>query len=425
MKIAMVYPNRLWNNVTGYQLGLAMLTTILQQAGHDARYFVYYGKQDMQALKDFDPDLLGYYYVEFQTTTIKEIIDEFPTKYHLAGGPYPTLNPECVREIGLNAIFRGEADHALLKFVESGLKDTTIPGFVFRDKANPLGPQLTGAELDKLPVLNREPYTSKLLQFDRIKRWESKHKGAIHFAAGRGCPYSCKFCANNIYNKLWKPAMRYRSPALLIQEIIAVSEQYTFGSVVFADDIVTLDKDWFNEFIDLYINNVKDKTLILNTRVDCITQEQMHQLKAAKCVLLRAGIESGSKKVRELMGRPMDSNDIYKVFCQMIDAGLRTYSYNLIGYPGETIEDWEETFALNAEIDLYASKKKQRHLGMVNVFYPYIGTVIGDECYAKGWVDTSRLEAAHPHSDYILKTPYITEEQIQQACCKWPFNHGG
>jgi len=423
MKIAMIYPNRLWDDKTNYQLGLAMLTTILQRAGHDARYYVYYSTKDLKEIQDFKPDVCGYYFLEFQADVIRSIIDAVPS-YHIAGGPYPTLRPECINELPLDAVFRGEADRGLLRFIESGLKDTSIPGFVFKDKVNPVDDQLRSDELDKLPIVIREPFTTRLLQRDAIKRWESAAKGAIHFSAGRGCPFSCKFCANAVYNKLWKPSVRLRNVDLLIHEIRSVSEQYKYGAVVFTDDIVTVDEKWFEQFILQYIVKIKEKynkTLILNTRVDCVTKQQMQLLKDAKCVLLRAGIESGSDKVRKLMGRPMTREDIKAKFCEMIDAGLRTYSYNLLGFPGETIEDWKETYDLNVEIANYS--KKYAHLGMINVFYPYKGTPVGDECYSNNWVDTTRF--AHPHYDYILKTPFMTEEQVIEIRNSWPFNHGG
>lgn len=427
MKIAMIYPNNLWDARTGYQLGLAMLTTILQKAGHDAHYFNYY--ENTQELKQFDPDVLGYYTTEYQLDSIAKVVKEFPNKYHIAGGPYPTLcGIECIETGLFDAVFRGEADRGLVQFINSGLKDTSIPGFRFKDKCNPLDTQLSGEELTQLPTVIREPYTTELLKFDRIKRWESKYKGAIHFAAGRGCPYNCNFCANSIYNDMWAPKVRLRSVESLITEIIEVSQRYEYGTVVFADDIVTINKEWFGQFITEYSARVRDqfqKTLILNTRVDCIDTEQMQLLKEAKCVLLRAGIESGSTRIRKLMNRPMNSETIYEVFCKMIDAKLRTYSYNLIGYPSETADEWQETVALNKRIDAYANSKGQRHLGMVNVFYPYRGTSIGENCYQNNWVDVEKLKTAHPHSDYVLLKQPMTDEVIKQLCQEWVFNHGG
>jgi radical SAM superfamily enzyme YgiQ (UPF0313 family) len=189
---------------------------------------------------------------------------------------------------------------------------------------------------------------------------------------------------------------------------------------------MTTDKNWFEQFILQYIVKIKtkfNKTLILNTRIECITPDQMRLLKDANCVLLRAGIESGSSRIRELMGRPMDAEDIYGVFCQMADAGLRTYSYNLLGFPSETAHDWKETFDLNKRIDDYSTK--YRHLGMVNVFYPYKGTPAGDECYKNDWVDLEALKTAHPHYDYALKSQPMSKDVIEALRTAWPFNHGG
>ncbi len=65
-------------------------------------------------------------------------------------------------------------------------------------------------------------------------------------------------------------------------------------------------------------------------------------------IKIRVGVESGSERVRrEIMARPMPSERIERVFADARAAGLKTWSFNMVGLPGETPADAEETYALN------------------------------------------------------------------------------
>jgi len=71
----------------------------------------------------------------------------------------------------------------------------------------------------------------------------------------RGCPYSCTYCANHQYAKLYRGLGKFyrrRSVENVIDELRAARQRYPLRAVRFFDDIFAFDKRWLEEFADAY-----------------------------------------------------------------------------------------------------------------------------------------------------------------------------
>ena len=75
----------------------------------------------------------------------------------------------------------------------------------------------------------------------------------------------------------------------------------------------------------------------------------------------------------------MSNAQIVEAFRIMRGYGLETNALNIIGTPGETEKEIWDTIRLNRLVQPTSSG--------VNIFYPYHGTVLGDECFSKGLVN--------------------------------------
>ena len=64
----------------------------------------------------------------------------------------------------------------------------------------------------------------------------------------------------------------------------------------------------------------------------------------------RLGIESGSARVLELMNKRITPQQIRMSLVNLAHAGIKTSTYWVIGYPGETEEDFMETLNLILEL---------------------------------------------------------------------------
>ena len=74
-----------------------------------------------------------------------------------------------------------------------------------------------------------------------------------------------------------------------------------------------------------------------------LSQEDCHLLYRGGCRLILNGLESGSARIRELMGCPTDQDDYDRTLTQLVSAGITPYVTIIFGYPGETIADLMET----------------------------------------------------------------------------------
>jgi len=67
------------------------------------------------------------------------------------------------------------------------------------------------------------------------------------------------------------------------------------------------------------------------------------------------GLESGSPRILEAMGKKITPARTREAVSALAQAGIKTTSYWVIGYPGETEEDFQQTLDLVEEMkdDLY------------------------------------------------------------------------
>ncbi len=187
------------------------------------------------------------------------------------------------------------------------------------------------ADLDRIPFPAR----------DLLAR---KHYGpAASLIYSRGCPYDCYYCSRPSISR----KVRYRSAKNMIDEILMVFPGLK-GKADFQDDTFTLDRNKVLEFC----SEVCAKKLSLewrcNSRIDLVDEELLSAMKRAGCALIHFGIESGNERVRrEVIRKGSFSNQrIFEVLRLCRKAGIRAAGYFMIGHPGETETEINETRAM-------------------------------------------------------------------------------
>jgi radical SAM superfamily enzyme YgiQ (UPF0313 family) len=125
-----------------------------------------------------------------------------------AGGPYPSISPECLH--GVDHVFIGEAEGALAKFAEDLERGCAMP--VYRADGFP---EVDDSPVPRFDLLDLQAYASMAVQHSR------------------GCPFSCEFC--DIW-KLYGRRHRVKSPEQMTAELDALLAAGWRGSVFFVDD---------------------------------------------------------------------------------------------------------------------------------------------------------------------------------------------
>ena len=296
------------------------------------------------------------------------------------GGPHATCDPEGALAMdGVDGICVGEGERALVDLagvVEAGRDYLSTPNFWFRHGPDTvINPVVEPVDLDSLRHPDRD-----LFPYARILAQHRKVVGA-EFMASRGCPFACRYCANERLSAPYGGPARYfrcRSVDRLLEEIEAVRFRYEdVGLIGFHDDIFGLEAGWLEEFVRAYPERI-GLPFWCNQRPDLLDAGRAGALRRAGCVRVHIGVESGSDRVRtDVLGRKMARERIVEAFRAVKAEGMRAVAFNMIGLPGETEADILETIDLNREI--------RPDWIILSLYYPLPGTVLGDRCVEQGW----------------------------------------
>jgi radical SAM superfamily enzyme YgiQ (UPF0313 family) len=155
------------------------------------------------------------------------------------------------------------------------------------------------------------------------------------------------------------------------EEIKLLKENYPVDTFWFVDDVFTISEKWLREFSQ----QVKCRNLSFKyeciTRADRMDEAVVKLLKESGCFRVWIGAESGSQKVIDAMDRRVDVKQVRSMIRLAKKHGIQAGTFIMLGYPGETEEDIEETVRhLKAsDPDLYT----------ITVAYPIKGTPMYEE----------------------------------------------
>jgi len=150
-----------------------------------------------------------------------------------------------------------------------------------------------------------------------------------------GCPFKCVFCVGR--NKKFYTKVRFRSPENVIEEMDLLNRNYGFKAFVFYDDEFNLKKDYVIKLCNLL---AKRKYIWrAPIRTDLFDDEIASYMKKAGCVEVTAGVESGSDKVLEIIGKRTSSYINSKARRICLKNGIRFKAFVMVGLPGASEED--------------------------------------------------------------------------------------
>ncbi len=353
-------------------LGLAYLSGALKKSGHTVRVFKISGHSDEGELRDllsYAPQLIGYSVITGTQKKYLEINKRLKERldfYSVFGGPHATFYPQIINEPGVDVISRGESELAFTELADFLEKYRELPEVmenlwvkkgqkVFSNSLRPLI-----SNLDSLPFADHRMFVEKFGSLKALRRRE--------FIAHRGCPYSCSYCFNPEYNRLYEgkgPVYRARQTEDICAEINFVRQFDNFKFVHFVDDVFTLDEQWVSKFSAIYRKEV-GLPFSANMRLDNCTEQIVASLKDANCYLVQVGVETGSEALRSgLLGRDMTNRQMAEAIELLRKYKIKIIAENILGFPSETYESCLETLKANMELG--------PDFANASVFNPYPG----------------------------------------------------
>lgn len=295
-------------------------------------------------------------------------------KYHprakiILGGGYPTIFPErCLSKHDVDFVIIGEGESTLLHILNryneysDPFFENKFPfeGYALRDENGKVTifPK-TGnfLNVEDLPV----PAWGYL---DVNKYFKNSGDSMLPIEGSRGCPYNCTYCCTYIS---WGRKVRYKSVDCLIKEIFEIKEKYFPGSLHFVDDNLSFSKEWFLSFLKR-INELKPNLKISasNFSVKHIDEELVDVMIDVGMEYIAIAVESGSLEVQKQINKMIDFDNLRKVVKMIKSKGLRVHLLWMVGFPGETLGQIDETFKLAREL--------KGHLNQFLIVLPYPGT---------------------------------------------------
>ncbi|MBI4832834.1 MAG: B12-binding domain-containing radical SAM protein [Candidatus Lindowbacteria bacterium] len=389
-------------NIAFEYLGVMYLSAVVKKAGHEVEVFLLEQseKELARQVLDFRPTLIAFSCttgIHKWAVSFASLLKQMHAVPTIFGGPHATFFPELIEQPSVDVICRGEGEEAIVEIadkLDAGKPFTDTlncyvksNGQVVRNDVRPLTD-----DLDSLPDPDRLLYRSK---------YKYLRKSVAAFMAGRGCPFRCSFCFNHAMQKLYQGRGRFvrlRSPERVINEIEDAKDRLNLRTIYMQDDTFVLNRKWVKEFADLYHDRIGLPMLCL-VRADQADEESIAALKRAGVKNIFFGIESGDETLRnETLKKGVTDEDIHRTAALLRKYGIRFRTYNMVGLPGETLQQALKTLRMNAEI--------KTDFPWCAIFHPFPGTELGEIAARSGLMMRSPEDAPPSFfKESILRLP--------------------
>jgi radical SAM superfamily enzyme YgiQ (UPF0313 family) len=363
-------------------LGILYLSAYLEQhqVEHEVFDTTFSDKNTFKTyLLDQAPDVIALYTNLMTKLNILELVKYVKSEASLKnckivlGGPDITYNVEAYLQAGADFLVIGEGEETFLELVNA-LKSTpswdtlqNIAGLAYLDahkKVVKTPSRMRLKEIDALPWPNRK----KIDLHRYLDTWKKQHgTSSLSVSTQRGCPYTCKWCSTAVYGQSY----RRRKAEHVVDELASLQNTYQPDNIWFVDDVFTVSHKWLAAFAA----EMQKRKLNLNyeciTRADRMNEEVIQLLKASGCKRVWIGAESGSQKIIDAMDRRVAVGQVQEMIRMCNSYGIETGTFIMLGYPGETQEDIQQT--------VNHLKRANPDLFTITVAYPIKGTGLYEE----------------------------------------------
>ncbi len=342
-------------------IGLMYVAAALEKAGFEVQMLDnYLMKKPIDEIKqlviNLNPQIIGITCGSATYTrcieTAKAIKEVLPSCKIVVGGWHASYVPDSLLENQeIDYVVMGEGERAITQLATCIINGNepaamSIAGVACRRQGiNIKNPPKFIENMDEIPFPARHLLPLEL--YDRTIEYLSV-KPADVMSISRGCVYNCGFCETK---KLWGNICRAFSPQRVIDEIQDLQSKYGTKGLYFINDNFTLRKNQTVELCNLMIKNKLDLEWVCDTRVDLVNQELLETMSKAGCKTIWFGVESGSQRVLQRIGRNTTLEQIENAFKLCRKNEIKTACSFMLGVPDETLKDMEASLKFAKKIN--------------------------------------------------------------------------
>ncbi len=336
----------------------------------------------------------------------------FPEAIIIAGGGIPTnLYEEIFKATtSYDALCYGEGEKPLLDLVRSENKMQHFeenPAWITpkKVKAGNVFRHDLIENLDDIPFLDYDLLENSdygmnplVLTYAGI---DNKQQ-SFHVMTSRGCPHLCCFCSSHTVHGR---GMRYYSLERVKEDFTRLKNQYHAMTFITQDDHLANIKKRTLNILDIIkelgVTAVFQNGIALYT----LERELLEAYKGVGVNQLVLAVESGSNRVlKEIIHKPLDLSIVKRVADDCRDLDIYTDVNILIGFPGETKKDIEDTREFLKTINANWFR--------LVVATPLVGSEMFDICIEKGYLKHGYIDCNYKKA--VVDTEEFTADWIQE-----------
>ena len=336
-------------------LGLIYVATATQKALGDKIIIVdaysegLYAEEAAARVLAHQPDIFGLSVMSSNINRglklLKKVKKAQPTVTTVLGGQHATLFDRLLlREVPeTDLVLRGEGEESfpeLCRTLQRNQRLSGLPGLSYRHQGKIIqGQPQVIQDLDALPFLDRTipNYQGYYAQWGY---WQTGVGVPVtSVLSSRGCPGKCTFCTR-IPAELsrWRP----RSPENVLQELRQLSQD-GYQVVVFTDENLTVSPSRMDHLCRLIIQDNLRLRFAFEGFVEHLPDSTLRLMRQAGFDLFFLGVETGSDPQRRRYRKPGSAQVVAQGIRRAKRHHFLTYAWLMIGGPGETRADLENT----------------------------------------------------------------------------------
>jgi radical SAM superfamily enzyme YgiQ (UPF0313 family) len=376
MNLLLINPNREQMPHPSVPVGLCMVATAVDRAGHDVEVLdLVFSKaphaETMAKVRERCPDVVGltirnidncnfeapvFFLTEIRDEVIRAIREARPEAKIVLGGSGLNVSPwEVLTFLEADYALVGEGEEAmplLLKAMETRTPLEQVPGFLSLTGPAPrvFEVRVPGGDV----IIQREPASGRAVVSDfsnsvseawrwvKLKRYEALG-GPYSVQTKRGCALRCVYCT---YNNLEGRSYRLRTPEHIADEIEEAASAHGVRLVDFVDSTFNLPVRFSMTLCEELARRelpVTYSTMGVNpagSNLDLLRAMRRAGFGSVMCTPESAA-DATLKGLQKGYGR----KQVIRAAENLRKAGLKTFWFFMFGAPGETMNTLDETLS--------------------------------------------------------------------------------
>lgn len=171
--------------------------------------------------------------------------------------------------------------------------------------------------------------------------------GALPMVTTRGCPFSCTHCSSNPDRRPGEPKTQRRyAPSRLRAYVEYLARTLGVRRLFVLDELINVSRTHFEHFLDAVQAEDLSFEIPNGMRADYLHPEHLARMKG-RVTTVSVSAESGNPRVlAEVVDKQLDLAHIRRVAAEADTAGVPLMVHWMIGLPGESAAEINETLAL-------------------------------------------------------------------------------